>query len=136
MRTLKMLATIVAVGFTSVRLVASAKGPSEGDVVIGGEMVLRLRVGAGTMSAGDRADAIQARLVKFLSDPDLQSKDIITSASGRDHAIKIKQDLLVTVTQQDARANKTTPQKLAESWVAHLRKVLPKLKVQPLVPKK
>ena len=131
-----VLTSILMVTFASALAAATAKGSSAGEVVIGGELVLRFRVGAGSMSAGDRADAIQARLVKFLYDPQLEAKDITTVASGKDRTIQIKQELLVTVTPQDAKANQTTPQKLAETWATHLRELLPKLKVQPIVPKK
>ena len=45
--------------------------------------------------------------------------------------IMVKTTLLYTVDAQTAKRNSTTPLKLAQSYVAHLRDLLPRINVKP-----
>ncbi|GIV18745.1 MAG: hypothetical protein KatS3mg023_0496 [Armatimonadota bacterium] len=104
-----------------------------GEVVVGGEMILRIRFSAGGMTPQQRADAITVRLRTILQDPDIQPSDIVVKPiAGGEAAIYVKENLLVTVDKKHAALNKTTPLKLGEIWAKHLREVLPQVNVKPM----
>ena len=99
---------------------------------VGGEHILTVRFPAAGMSIKQRADAITERLVTILSNPNLKPEDIVAVPLGDGEAeIMVKGKLLVTVDKQTAHFNTTTPLALAQSWTAHLRKVLPQVNVKP-----
>lgn len=104
-----------------------------GEVVVGGELILRIRFSAGGMTPQQRADAITVRLRTILQDPDIQPSDIVVKPiAGGEAAIYVKENLLVTVDKKHAALNKTTPLKLGEMWAKHLRQVIPQVNVKPM----
>ncbi len=119
-------------GLLTVGLGAQADDYHDGQVAVGGVEVLTIRFPAGKMTIKQRADAVTDRLTNILSDPHLKAADIVAVALGKTAAkIMVKDQLLITVDQQTAKANQSKPIDLAWSWVAHLRKVLPTLNVKP-----
>lgn len=111
---------------------ALAQDNEEGKVAVGGKTILTIRTPAEGMTVAERADAIQNRLVLILADPHLQPSDIIAVPMGKNAAkIMVKNRLLVTVDMQTAKINQAKPLALAQTWVAHLREVLPKVNQQP-----
>lgn len=105
---------------------------NEGQVAVGGEQILTVRFPAAGMSIKERADAITDRLVLILSNPNLKPSDIqVVPLTNHEAKITVGNRLLVTVDRQTARYNQTTPFLLAQSWAAHLRRVLPRVNVKP-----
>ena len=102
------------------------------EVVIGGEVVMRIRSGAGGLTPEERADAVRRRLGPILTMPDLQAEDVWVQQreQGRTAAVYVRDRLLITADRNLARANDTTPGRLAEKWANLLREVLPQVEVE------
>ena len=106
--------------------------PHAGEVAVGGKTILTIRVASEGLSIKDRAEAVSNRLVTILADPALKPSDIVAVPLGRTAAkIMVKNQLLVTVDAQTARINQVKPLALAQMWVDHLRRVLPRVSVKP-----
>lgn len=104
----------------------------EGSVDVGGVHILTVRFPAAGMTVAQRADAITERLVPILSDPTLKPADIYAVPLGHSAVkIMVKNRLLVTIDEQTAKFNTTTPAGLGAVWVAHLRRVLPEVNALP-----
>lgn len=106
--------------------------PGSAEVVIGGEVVMRIRTGAGGLTAEERADAVRRRLGPILTLTDLSPQDIYVRQRGRGQtaAIYVRDRLLITADRSLAQANDTTPGLLAEQWARNLREVLPQVEVE------
>lgn len=102
------------------------------DVAVGGEMLIRLRVGIRNLSLDERADRLDERLVKVLSLPRLRADDItLYQPKGKNPQIRVRGILLVEVTEEDATATKMSVKKLAEQWTETFKKKLPRLSAMP-----
>ncbi len=96
-----------------------------GDIWLSGYLLLRIRTAAGGYSVEERVNAIQARANNLLRLG--QSVPVVTvTTAGRDAVIFAGGKLFITVTPADAKANGTTPERLAEVWAQRLRSILPK----------
>lgn len=134
-RNFALNASLLGIGLTMGALSASgqdAADPRAGEVAVGGKTILTIRVPSEGMTVRERAEAISNRLVTILSDPNLKPADIQAVPLGRNAAkIMVKNQLLVTVDSQTARINQAKPMALAQIWVDHLRRVLPRVNVKP-----
>ena len=109
-----------------------ARAADDGAVDVGGEHVLTVYYPAGGLSVKQRADKVTERLVTILGDPRIKPSDVQAIGQGKGEArIMVKTTLLYTVDTQTAKRNSTTPLKLAQSYVAHLRDLLPRINVKP-----
>ena len=125
-------ATIVAALGWTLPVRAQDDNSKAGEVAIGGKTILTIRVASEGMSIKERAEAVQNRLITILADPDLKPADIVAVPLGRTAAkITVKNQLLVTIDPQTARINQAKPLALAQIWVDHLRRVLPRVNVKP-----
>ncbi len=115
---------------TAVNPAANTAVNPDGVVAVGGVSILTIRFPEAGMSVRQRADAVTARLRAILADPTLRPSDIVAVPMGRNAAtIMVKNHLLVTVEAETARFNSDTPMELAQTWVTHLRVVLPQINV-------
>ena len=131
-RSLSFLGLLTLVGMSLGSLPAYAVDVNEGSVDVGGEHVLTIYFPSGSMSVKDRADKVTERLVTILGDPKIAPSDVQALAFGAKEArIMVKDKLLYTVDMQTAKRNSTTPMKLAQTYVTHLRALLPKINVKP-----
>jgi len=126
----------VALGLSMMRVTAQNKPAPpvnpDGMVAVGGVSILTFRFPAAGMSIKQRADAVTARIRAILADPALKPSDIVAVPMDKSNAkIMVKDRLLVTIDEETARFNTTTPLALAQAWTQHLRKVLPQLNVKP-----
>jgi len=111
---------------------AVAHAADDGLVDVGGEHVLTIYYPSGGYTVKQRADKVTERLVTILGDPHLRPDDIQALPNGKSEAkIMVKNQLLYTVDMPTARRNSTTPIKLAQSYVTHLRSLLPRINVKP-----
>ena len=132
-RSIRSIAFLACTGLLCGMLSASLPARADdGEVAVGGEHILTIRVGVPGMSIKDRADAVTERLITILGDPGLRASDIKAATSGKDAKILVKDRLLVTVLVVDAKMNKTTPLALAKTWVTILQRVLPRINQRPL----
>ena len=110
----------------------AARANDDGSVDVGGEHVLTVYYPAGGLSVKQRADKITERLVTILGDPHIKAEDVQAVAVGKNEAkIMVKTTLLYTVDAPTAKRNGTPALKLAQSYVAHLRDLLPRINVKP-----
>jgi hypothetical protein len=74
--------------------------------------------------------------VNILSHPELGPSDVrvVPGKGGQSATIMVGPLLFVTVTQADAQATRSTPQKLAATWADNFRKGYAAAKPRPLPP--
>lgn len=110
--------------------------PAVPEVVIGGQVVMRIRTGAGGLTPAERAESVRRRLGPILTMPDLEASDIRVHQRlpGQTAAIYVRDRLLITVDRNLAEANGTTPRILAFKWRENLRGVLPEVAVEVRTP--
>lgn len=131
-RSLSFLGLLALGGLSLSSLPAHAIDANEGAVDVGGEHVLTIYFPSGGMSVKDRADKVTERLVTILGDPMLKPSDVQALPFGAKEArIMVKDKLLYTVDMQTAKRTNTTPMKLAQTYVTHLRDLLPRINVKP-----
>lgn len=92
-------------------------GQSQGEVLVGNQVVLRIRSSAGGLSAMQRANQVAQRLQAFLrSQQDVTAADFRVARAGNEWAVFAGDTLLITADAQQAALNGTTPERLARSW--------------------
>jgi hypothetical protein len=115
---------IVAVLFAGL-ISASPLLAAEGDISLAGQVLLRIRYPAAGYTVAQRADAVQSRLNDTLTIPGVNAGDVAVKMVGKEAAIYVRNQLIITADSTTAKFNKTTPEKLAATWAANLRKALP-----------
>lgn len=90
------------------------------DVKIGSFLLLRVRVPAGGYSINERAVALQNRANDLLKGGK-QSIGVSVKPAGHDVNIYADGHFFMTVGPGDAKANRTTPEKLAKMWAERIR---------------
>lgn len=104
----------------------------DGEIAVGGEMLMRIRVPAEGKSVKERADEITDRLPVILGLSQLKPNEIsVVKASKNTAKIMVRKQLLVTVTPEDGKANGLTTMQQAQSWLKNLRRILPRVTAQP-----
>lgn len=93
--------------------------------VIANELCFLVRVGAGGMDATQRVDKLNERLAYILGYERLAPGNIYIRNVNGAPTIYVGRSELFSVTSADAEANGTTPQALAQNWLANLRRALP-----------
>lgn len=120
--------TAVLLSCLLIGLVAPVFAVSGGDVVIGNELVLRIRSASAGLSIEERRDIVTQRLGELLGSAPFNPSDVKVTTVNKATVIMVGEKMIVTVDKETAAINKTTPQKLAEAWAANLRRVIPKAK--------
>lgn len=112
-------------------------------IVIGDSEVLRIRADSGGYTARQRADALRQRLLEIYqqivtSNKPLAAEEVVLDMTPGKPSIRVRGILLVSVTQDDAKANgNSTVEDVAKVWHARLRDALMKnapLSVSPQYP--
>jgi len=101
------------------------RAAQEGDVIIGQQLVLRIRVPAGGMTVKERADAVTQRINNYLGSEPFSPDDVKVAVRNKEYVVLIGDYVIITADKETAKINKTTPEKLAEIWAANLRKAIP-----------
>jgi len=91
-------------------------GGNVGEVVVNNDVALRIRYPAGGYSASERADKVASRLNELSRDGRLRPADLRTGVVNGQAAVLAGDELIITADAQHARANATTPQRLAHNW--------------------
>jgi hypothetical protein len=96
---------------------------------VAGREVLRIRTTVGNMTPRKRVEMLDARLTEILSrvETPIGVADIEMHVQPKLVTITVCGDLLVTISQPDADANKTTPERLGKIWLSNIRKTVPLL---------
>lgn len=98
-----------------------------------GYTLMRIRTGAGGMTAEQRAEAVKERLVPILSLENLRPEDITVRQERpkQDAGLYVRDQLLITVDRDLARANGNgDPGDLARAWAERLKDILPNVSVK------
>lgn len=99
-----------------------------GEVIIGQQVVLRIRYPAGGMSIEKRAEAVTLRINKYLGVDPFDPSMVRVAKVNKEYCVMIGNDVIITVDEKTAKYNKTTPEKLAEIWATNIRTIIPKAK--------
>jgi hypothetical protein len=98
------------------------------EVAVGGTLLFRLRGPDGFASLAARGVAVEENVVKMLSDGKYKPTTAEAFCDAGKWVVKFGAVTLVTATEEDATANRTTPELLARAWAAKLNGLLGKLK--------
>ncbi|MHB0998794.1 MAG: hypothetical protein ACYC27_06055 [Armatimonadota bacterium] len=102
-----------------------------GDVIIGQQLVLRIRYPAGGMTIQQRADAVTVRINNLLGSRPFDPSQVTVGVRNKEYVVLIGNTVIITADADTARFNSTTPEQLANIWAANLRRVIPKAKAEP-----
>ena len=118
----------------AIGLLCVAAAPSRaippGDVVLGNEVLFRLRVPAGGLSVQQRGDLLQERLNIVLAITDLHENDVTVLPTRYGPTIYVRGQKLLTVDKATADASGMKPAPLARLWARKLAAVLPEVNVR------
>lgn len=121
---------IIVLGALAALLVLGAAGGAAAEAVwsCAGKQVLRLHATVGGMTPEKRVEVLDERVTNLLSKHAVISASDIAIARNRGQvSITAFGETLVTVTPDDAAANRTTRDRLAHTWLTNLRGTLPLL---------
>jgi hypothetical protein len=134
----KLVATL-AVAVAAVAGVLAQEGTkaaSETKLTLGGVWVLQFRVAAGGYAPERRLSILQYRVVQVLSREELRPGHVrvVPGPGGKSASIYVGSLLLVTVTQADAEASRSTPVTLAGVWANNFRRGFAAARPRPIPP--
>jgi small-conductance mechanosensitive channel len=98
--------------------------PETSTVILDGKPLFEIKTGIGSFSASERANAIRERILKIANDPEVPVESIRVERRNRDVLIvagKTKTVSIASISPQDATAEKTQPQLLADQYVRTLQ---------------
>lgn len=90
-------------------------------VVLANVLICNLKAAAGGMTAAERAAVINGRIVTALSAPVTGEDAVAIRDLNGEKTLHLNDQLILTVTCQDADANRRSPAVLAAVWADHLR---------------
>lgn len=92
-------------------------GLPQGEVVVGSQVVLRIRAAAGGLTATQRAQQVAQRLQAYLqSREQVAASDFRAAQVNGEWAVLAGDTILITADTYQAALNRTTPQRLAGVW--------------------
>lgn len=125
----RLVATLVGVAAVGV----PAHGQEDanlGAIYLCNEVVLRIRAAAAGQTVEQRREAVRLRLVQAYATERMSPENITLRQVPGGWAIYVGQQLIITVTPQDGQANRTTADALAQTWLARLRDLLPRCRLE------
>jgi hypothetical protein len=105
------------------------------DIYYDGQVLMRVRTGAGGLTAGQRVNRIHERMVVILANTGLRASDVRVRPSrfARNGAdIVVGSRLLAVVDEGLGQANGMSAGELARTWAADLKRTLPEINVYNL----
>jgi hypothetical protein len=111
---------------------AETAAPQPEEIVAGGMVILRLRATVAGRTPSQRAGILYERLNGIVSDRTLKPGDYRAMQKGKDWMVMAGSHLFVTVTDEEAKANKAKPTQLAATWAQNLRKAVAAARPIPL----
>ncbi len=97
----------------------------EGDVMMVGSLLLRVRCPAAGFSVQERTSAIQERVNDLLILGGIDLDKVRVVRLGKSAAVYIGEKLLVVADPCTAKANGTTPLILANTWAKRFKEIYP-----------
>jgi hypothetical protein len=111
---------------------AEAAAPQPEEIVAGGMVILRLRATVAGKTPQQRAGILYERLNAIVSDRTLKPGDYRGVQKGKIWAVYAGSHLFVTITDEEAKANKAKPAQLAKMWAANLKEAVAAARPIPL----
>lgn len=105
-------------------------GAAPGEVTLGGEVIIRLRVPAGGLTLEQRGDLVQERVNQLLAITDLTENDVTVLPNRYGPTIYVRGRKLITVDAETATAAEREAGSLARAWARQLAAVLPLVNVR------
>ena len=118
----------LAIALILLGIAIPALATQPGDVLIGDDVVLRVRFPAGGYTVQERAELIMLRINELLGSKPFNPSDVKVAVVNKEYVVTVGDNLIITADSATAKFNKSTPQQLAEMWAANLRRVIPKAK--------
>ena len=100
--------------------------PKTYDIYMGGYLIMRVRTGSDELSLKERRQIVQQRVTDLMKCSNTGEIKVAVTKNGNDYNIVANDILIVTVSADDANANKTTTMKQARAWAANIEKTFPK----------
>lgn len=91
-------------------------------VTVEGYEILRIYTGLGSFSARDRAQAVDERLRKLIYVPDADLANLTVESSPFGASINLRNDVLLVVSDEDAKTVHLAPDVLAKYYVTRIQK--------------
>ena len=127
MRTVTAILLILAALLAIHEVAAQAQGPANlGAILVCNEIVLRIRFPADEKSILERRQIVNERIITAFRRERVTPANIVARQVGGEWAIYVGQTLIITVDRDHARANGTTPQALAQVWLARFKELMPR----------
>lgn len=101
-----------------------------GEVALGGEIIIRLRVPAGGLTIQQRGDLVQDRINELVAITDLNENDVTVLPLREGPTIFVRGRKFLTVDKATAEASGRKPDALARAWARRLAGVLPEVNVR------
>lgn len=127
---MKQMTAITTIAALVVLLALPAIARHAGEVVIGYQVVLRIRSTADGMSIQQRVDQVTTRLNRRLGSRNFDPRLIRVRKYGGEYAVMHRDSLIVTADSKTAARNRTSSKKLAKQWAANLKRVIPLAKAK------
>ncbi len=105
-----------------------AQAQDGGEVIIGQQLVLRIRYPAGSYSIKERADLVTERINEVLGSAAFNPSDVKVAMQNKEYVVLIDGKLLITADKKTADFNGSTTEQLANIWADNLRRVIPEAK--------
>lgn len=113
---------------------AQPTAPLRHQVVVADQIVMVIEAPAGGLTAAERVDKINDRLVEIISTESLVPGRMHLETLHGQTVLMVGHHLLTSVTPADARLNYTTVAILAHFWLANLKRILPQARPAPALP--
>ncbi len=100
-------------------------------VILDGKKLFLVKQGVGVISAKDRADAINNRLVEVAQDNALDPKNLKIESSEQDQVtyLSLDNEVILTITPQDARAYRESQESLAREALTRVKNALEEYRI-------
>ncbi|MFQ6133004.1 MAG: hypothetical protein ACE5R4_13265 [Armatimonadota bacterium] len=116
---------VVVVSVLALACFGTQAATDKGDIVIGGKVPIRIRAATPEFTVEQRVLIVRRRVVEVISHEDSYHPNVRIVIEKGTPAIYVGKHLLITVHQNDAKANGTTPVRLAQRWAGNLKEALP-----------
>lgn len=118
-----LLTLCLTTGLVTAQSTSSSPAPAnEGyPVDVDGKEVLRIYDGVGSFTASDRADAVADRLQRLVLDPRIDVNDIKVADSPFGSSIELGENVLVVITDSDAKRQQVSRNALAYYYLRQIR---------------
>ncbi len=91
-------------------------GQRAGEILIGNDVVIRIRMAAGGQSAGERARRVASRLQGLVRGRQVTGREFQVARYNGQEAVMFNDSLVVTADRGEAAANGVSPARLARVW--------------------